>query len=310
MADKDVVPSTSGHGNRFATNFLETPNPYSFECSRTTPPSTIQQIPPIRLEVIRKRFEDRGLSTEVINLLLVSPRGNTSAAYQSVWNTWYHWNMEWHSDPLCNNWNTILQFLTDSFSLGLSYSSINTYRSMLSMTLEPVEGFNIGEHPLIVQLLKGCFNSNPPLPRYKKMWDPDIVLLYFSSLPDNGDLLLVIISQKLVTLIALATLLRVSEISAISLPSINISCNSFVNFFSRPRKYQRSGPLCSFTLPRTTGPSCPVECLEAYLSLTKDCRFKTGDSLFISLKRSFRPVGASTLGRWIKTYLFLLCCSL
>ena len=94
MADTDVAPSTSGDGNRFATNFLQTLNPYSFECSRALPPSTIQQIPPIRLEVIRKRFEDRGLSTEVINLLLVSPRGNTSAAYQSVWNTWYHWNME------------------------------------------------------------------------------------------------------------------------------------------------------------------------------------------------------------------------
>jgi hypothetical protein len=41
------------------------------------------------------------------------------------------------------------------------------------------------------------------------MWDPDVVLAYFSPLPDNGDLTLIAYSQKLATLIALSCQLRV-----------------------------------------------------------------------------------------------------
>jgi hypothetical protein len=37
---------------------------------------------------------------------------------------------------------------------------------MLSSTLDPIDGYKIGEHPTVVQLLKGCFNRKPPKARY------------------------------------------------------------------------------------------------------------------------------------------------
>lgn len=63
-------------------------------------------------------------------------------------------------------------------------------------------------HPLVVRLLKSCLIP-PPRPYFQTMWDPDVVLAYFSSLPDNGDLTLIAYSQKLATLIALSCQLRV-----------------------------------------------------------------------------------------------------
>jgi hypothetical protein len=136
---------------------------------------------------------------------------------------------------------------------------------MLSMTLNPIDGHRIGEHPLMVRLLKGCFNSKPPRPRYQTMLDPDLVLTYFSTLPDNEDLTFKVHSNKLATLIALSCLLRVSKMAAISLASVNFSTSAATFSISRPRKTQHLGPLSSFTLPRLGGFSCPVLCLTTFI---------------------------------------------
>ncbi|KZS03849.1 Uncharacterized protein APZ42_033327 [Daphnia magna] len=58
---------------------------------------------------------------------------------------------------------------------------------MISSTLDPIDGHKIGEHPTVVQLLKGCFNRPPLKARYNSLWDPDVVLKYLDYLPDNAD---------------------------------------------------------------------------------------------------------------------------
>ena len=40
---------------------------------------------------------------------------------------------------------------------------------MLSMTLDPVDGRNIGEHPMVIQLMRGCYNGNPHAPATIKL---------------------------------------------------------------------------------------------------------------------------------------------
>jgi hypothetical protein len=203
-------------------------------------------------------------------------------------------------DPLSNSLANILQYLNDQFHSGLASQTINSHRSMLSMTLDPVEGHKIGEHPLVVQLLKGCFNSKPPRARCNKMWDPDVILNHFASLPDNKDLFLTILSHKLTILIALACLLRVSELASISVSSIDFSDSVATFSILRPRKTQHQGPLRSFSLPRLSGPSCPIDCLAAYVDRTAALRQKDSDVLFIALKRPHKEVGSSTVARWIK----------
>ena len=50
---------------------------------------------------------------------------------------------------------TVCDFLTEQFEdFNKSYSTINSYRSTLSSMLLPVDGYSVGEHPIIARLLK------------------------------------------------------------------------------------------------------------------------------------------------------------
>lgn len=91
---------------------------------------------------------------------------------------------------------------------------------MLSKTLGMIEGRPVGEHPLVTRLLKVCYNINPPRPKYSIMWDPDQVLNYFVSLGEKRILSLAQLASKMVTLVALATLMSVSEIALIVYESV------------------------------------------------------------------------------------------
>ena len=230
-----------------------------------------------------------------------SVRESTSASYESAWKNWVNWNHKQGSDPLSSSLIIILQFLTDI--ANSSYSSFNTSRSMLSSSLDPIDGYKIGEHPTVVQLLKGCFNRKPPKARYNSLWDPDVVLNYFNSLPNNSDLGVAVLSKKLATLLALATIYRVSEIMAISFHSLKFSPTAASFSLTRPKKAQHSGPLKSFVLPRFKGKCCPVECLESYVAISGEWRDPDSSALFLSIRRPHKPVGSSTLGNWIKSCL-------
>lgn len=69
------------------------------------------------------------------------------------------------ADPLSPTLKSVLQFLADFHASGKSYSTVNVHRAMLSKTLDPVVGLALGEHPLVVRLMKGCYNQNPPQPK-------------------------------------------------------------------------------------------------------------------------------------------------
>lgn len=152
LAITSMVPSPATTIVRFFANFPAELSPHSFAHSGTTPAVTVQQILIIRLDVVRRQLKDKGLSDEVIKILLENNRTTTAATYQSSWKSWITWNNKRDSDPLFPSLNSILQFLTDSFNSGKSYSSLKIHRSMLSSTLEAVDDHKIGEHLLVVQL--------------------------------------------------------------------------------------------------------------------------------------------------------------
>ena len=194
------------------------------------------------MEIIRDRYRDKGLSEQVIQLLLASSRENTRAAYQSAWAAWINWCRGINQDPLSNDLSKILSFLSDSFSNGKAYSTLNVIRSMLSVTLDPVEGHPVGQHPLVTTLMRGIFNSRPPQPKYKETWDVDVVLRHLEE-RHSSDLALSALSRKLATLLALATLCRASDLEAIDFNTISVTNNSLSFSLSKPRKAQKTGGL-------------------------------------------------------------------
>jgi hypothetical protein len=176
MVQPTLVPPPVESGLRHSPNLpLPAGSPRLLpECS--TSADNQQFINTIRLEVVRGRLIGEGLSEDVVHLLLASNRDSTSAAYQSAWRSWCHWNHRRNSNPLSGSVNLILQYLADLHSEGKSYSTINLHRLMLSGTFDSVDGVPIGKHGLVMRLMKGCFHSRPLNPRYSRMWDPDIVL--------------------------------------------------------------------------------------------------------------------------------------
>jgi len=120
--------------------------------------------------------------------------------------------------------NIILDFLEDLHrGKGKAYRSNHVFRSMLSSTLDQIDGHDVGKHPLVVKLMPGIFNSNPPKPMYNGFWDIGSVLAYLEGLGPNDSVTFKVLSFKLVMLLALTSLFRVSEIAAINISSIIFS---------------------------------------------------------------------------------------
>ena len=78
--------------------------------------------------------------------------------------------------------NDVLEFIVNLYNTGVGYSSLNSCRSALSLILKPIDGFVIGEHPLVRRIIKGVFRSRPPRPRYAYTWDVKTLLDNLASL--------------------------------------------------------------------------------------------------------------------------------
>lgn len=204
-----------------------------------------------------------------------------------------------------NDLTAILEFLSSLHLAGISFNTINIHRSMLSMTLDHIDGSPIGRHSLVVRLLKGCYNQNPPRPKYSALWDVETVFNFMRSSEDNLSLNISSLTKKLATLLAISTLLRSSELSSLEKESIVFSDAGANLTLAKPKKSQTSGPLRSVLLANFIDSKvCPVKCLKAYIFFTDFLRTPENKRfLFISLIQPFGPVSGNTVGRWIKSFL-------
>ena len=80
-----------------------------------------------------------------------------------------------------------------------------------------MEGFPVGQHPLVVRLMKGIQNSRPAMPRYQHCWDINQVLDYIKSLPANMDLSLDKLTGKLAALMAITAPKHSSKLGLLDL---------------------------------------------------------------------------------------------
>ena len=72
--------------------------------------------------------------------------------------------------------NQVLDYLASLFESGLSYRTINCYRSALSTTLLLIDCYDVGKHPLVTRLMRGIYNSRPPVKTLVPTWSVTIVL--------------------------------------------------------------------------------------------------------------------------------------
>ena len=232
---------------------------------------------------------------------------STNSVYNSAWKKWHCWCIAREVDPLCPSLADITGFLAHSFDEGLEYRTINTYRSALSGVLPPMEGFPVGQHPLVVRLLKGILNLRPAMPRYQQSWDVNVSLDYMRSLPGNQVFPLKVLTQKLALLLALTAPKRSSELKLLDLRFMRILPEGVV--FELPGMTKTSSEIIPVFFAKFDDCEsiCVLRCLQSYISRTNIFRPlvdpATNQQLLISYHRPHKPVQSCTIARWIKSFL-------
>ena len=85
---------------------------------------------------------------------------------------------------------------------------IPKYWSAIITVHKKVDGYVVGQHPPVSQLIKGAFHEQPPQTRYSKTWDVAKVIHYTQSLGSNTNLSMNDITFKTLMLMTLTQPLR------------------------------------------------------------------------------------------------------
>lgn len=207
-------------------------------------------------------------------------------------------------DLLTASTTAVLEFLTELYQNGLGYSTINTAKSALSSFYCIIDGRIIGMEPLVQRFMKGVFTNKPSLPKHNRVWPIKAVLDYISASPENSELTLLQLSEKLATLFMILSGQRCQTIHLFKLDDLQIESDYVHCVISQLVKQTKPGlHVKPFTIERYSvdKKQCLVTTLVHYITRTKHLR--QTDKLFISTVQPFNSVTKSTVGRWIKSLL-------
>lgn len=234
--------------------------------------------------------------------MIASLADATLKQYTSCYRRWWNFCYQLRLDPYNPTMTEILNFLSNLFQEGLSFSSINIHRSALNFF------FNLNEKDLKTtsRFLKGVYNKRPACPKYTNTWDPQPVLNYLENMYPFEKISLKAITLKLVTLLALTTAHRVQTLSKISLA--NIYNEGQAIRITIPAKIKTSGigrnqPILTLPYFKEKPGLCVASTLEFYLEKTKSFRAEGEDTLLYTYRSPHKPASSQTISRWIKELL-------
>lgn len=235
-----------------------------------------------------------------LDVCLASLAPSTVRQYSSGLKIWWEFCSSARVNPFQSSASQILEFLTLQFNKGASYSSLNTYRSAIAQVVGP----EVSQDFRLQKFFKGVYMLRPGLPKYENTWDPAQVLNYLKQF-DNSCINLKILTQKVVTLLALATGQRLQTLAHIEIN--NIIRSEGIIEIPIPKRVKtsarsRSQPFLRLPFLDSDPDICVARALLAYLEKTKNLR-GIEQSLFISTKPPHKKVSTQTLSRWIKVIL-------
>lgn len=257
---------------------------------------------------INRLFKKRGFSKDTRQLLSASWRAGTQKDYSGKFKKFCSWCNEREIDPYTASLTEVADFLTGLFTKGLQYRTIAGYRSMLSTVLPPIEKIPVGQHPYIIRLLKGVFNSRPPKIKLLPEWDLLKVLdmLQKSPFEPMKNSVLKYVTWKTIFLFAITTFRRCSDLQALRIGDGNISVHSTGVFFIREGLSKQDRPghngskifVPSFKDNKLLNPK---RSLFYYLKMTDNFRNcdRSNSKLFLSVNSPHNPVSSQTISNWI-----------
>ncbi|KAI2643984.1 enzymatic polyprotein [Labeo rohita] len=93
------------------------------------------------------------LSTEVVQTILQSRAPSTRKLYALKWKLFTSWCGHRQQDPVNCPVGTVLEYLQDRFSAGLTHSTLRVYVAAISAYHAPLGGMSVGKDPLVTALL-------------------------------------------------------------------------------------------------------------------------------------------------------------
>lgn len=226
----------------------------------------------------------------------------TIKQYDTVFNRWWNYCTGKGIDPFKYNLAEILSFLQSLLHNNLSYSSVNTHKSALSLIID----FPENEKHIVKRFLKGIYNLKPPKPKYSFTWDPAPVLKYLEGQHPLKDLSLVSLTYKLVMLIALTSAHRLQTISLIKIQNIYIKEELIeiqIPDKIKTSSINKSQPVLRFPFFKERPELCVASTIFHYLNKTQALRPEGEDKLIITVKKPHRAASTQTISRWLKNVL-------
>jgi len=218
---------------------------------------------------------------------------NKQTNYHSLFIKWHRWCSEWNSDPFCSSIAQVANFLACLYKDGYQYSS---YQSAISSVHEKVDGYTVGQYPLICRLIKGVFHARPPLPRYSLTWDAQKVLDFINTLGNNQILSLKHLSWKVMMLLAPSRPSRSADLSKLDISNWVYKPDGVSFCPNTLAKQSRS--TSNFFFPLLPGGSrlCPVSTLREYESRTQPLQGRETNRL-VAIIKPHKAVSSSTVAR-------------
>ena len=126
----------------------------------------------------------------------------------------------------------VANFLAELNKEGYQYNSLNMYPSAIFQAHEKVDGFSIGQNPMITQLMKGIFHNRPPLPKYISMCNVQKVLDHLNFMGDNEDISLKHLTFITTMLLALTRPSRSADLPQLDLQTCQYQPNGVTYLFT------------------------------------------------------------------------------
>lgn len=244
----------------------------------------------------------KGIPESAMDIMLSSLSHNTVKQYDVCYKRWFRFCNNAGIDLFNQSVPDIIRFLTELFQEGAQYSTLNTYRSALSL----ISLNRISEDDCIKRFFKGIFRLRTPSPKYNMTWDTSTVLNFLAAMYPNDSLNLENLSYKTITLLALIKSHRAQTLSKIKINNILVESTKIIIKIPDLIKTSRPGsnqPLLLIPFFDERPEICPGRTLNRYIDVTKSLRHNNCDHLFISFRKPHKLVSSQTLSRWVKTTL-------
>ena len=217
---------------------------------------------------VSRAFSIRGIPEAYLDICLSSLIESSFKQYNTCLKKWWDFCSTYDENPFSSTVNVVMKFLTEIFLIGAAQSSLNCYRSAISLVIGP----HIAQDPNMMRFFKGVANLRPAQPKYSSTWDLKIVLDYYSAQPDNKDLSDADLTFKAVILTALITAHRMQTLSLIKLEKIEARNNTLeikVPDRIKTTKANRHQPLLILPYNSKNSKLCVASTIDSYIERTR-----------------------------------------